>query len=160
MSSLLKEVIFNKLGKDEEVPYELLLLADPSKIMIEKYLAQSDIFVAKKNEKTVGVVTLIPISNDEMEIKSIAVKPELQGQGIGSFLLENIDKIAVQRSHKSLIIGTANSSIGQLYLYQKHGFEITGLRKNFFLDNYNIPIFEHGIRSKHMIILKKNIHKA
>ena len=90
-----------------------------------------------------------------VEIKNVAVKPEFQGQGIGSYLIENVVQIASLNRQKSICIGTANSSLGQLYLYQKLGFDISEIRKNFFIDNYKEPIYENGIQAKHMIMLTK-----
>jgi ribosomal protein S18 acetylase RimI-like enzyme len=112
--------------------YDLLLLADPSKDLIDEYLKQSDIFTAKQNDKTIGVIVLFPLSVETVEIKNVAVKPEFQGQGIGSYLIENVVQVALSNSQKSICIGTANSSIGQLLLYQKLGFEITDIKRHFF----------------------------
>jgi len=148
---------FTKLPKADPPPYDLLLLADPSKDLVDDYLKQSDVFVARQNGETVGVVVLCPLTAESAEIKNIAVKPELQVQGIGSFLIENVLKVAASSKLRSILIGTANSSIGQLYLYQKLGFEITGIRKDFFTVAYPEPIYENGLQAKHMIMLSMSI---
>jgi ribosomal protein S18 acetylase RimI-like enzyme len=150
-----QNITFTKLGKDDQTPYELLLLADPSKDLVDKYLKQSDTFIARQNEETLGIIVLFPLTEETVEIKNISVKPELQGQGIGSYLIENAIMLAAFKKYKTVIIGTANSSIGQLYLYQKFGFEITEIRKNFFIDNYPEPIYENGLQAKHMLILTR-----
>lgn len=54
-------------------------------------------------------------------------------------------------------IGTENSSIKQLELYKKLGFEINSIDNDFFIRNYKEEIFENGIRSVDMIKLRKNI---
>lgn len=56
----------------------------------------------------------------------------------------------------NLITGTGNSRIGQLDLYQKEGFDIPKIVKNFFLKNYKEPIFENGIQYKHRFKLEKS----
>ena len=152
-----QNITFHKLAKDEHVPYELLLLADPSKDLIDKYVKQSDLFIARQNNETLGVVVLFPLSTETVEIKNIAVKPPFQKQGIGSFLIENVVQVALLNGQKSICIGTANSSIGQLYLYQKLGFEITGIKRDFFTGNYDKPIYENGIQAKHMLVLSKQL---
>lgn len=152
-----QNIIFDKLDKDDQIPYELLLLADPSKDLIDEYLKLSEIFTAKQNDEILGVAVLYPLTIETVEIKNVAVKPEFQGQGIGSYLIENVVQVASLNGQKSICIGTANSSIGQLYLYQKLGFEITDLKRNFFIDNYADPIFESGIQAKHMLILTKQL---
>lgn len=152
-----QNITFKQLNDDEQVPYELLLLADPSIEMIEEYLKSSFIFIVAQNNKIVGVIVLFPLSEDLVEIKNIAVEPEFQGQGIGSYLIENIIKVAIEQGYKEICIGTANSSIGQLYLYQKLGFELYEIKKNFFILHYPDKILENGIQAKHMIVLKRQL---
>ena len=152
-----QNITFDKLDKDDQPPYELLLLADPSKDLVDEYLRHSDIYTARQNGQTLGVVVLFPLTPETVEIKNVAVKPEFQGQGIGSFLIENVVQVALLNRQKNICIGTANSSVGQLYLYQKLSFEITGIKRNFFIDNYTDPIFENGIQAKHMLVLTRQL---
>lgn len=152
-----QNLTFNKLSKDEQTPYELLLLADPSKNLIDEYLKSSDVFTVRQNDQIIGVAVLFPLTTETVEIKNIAIKPEFQGQGIGQYLIEKLVQVAILNEQKSIHIGTANSSIGQLYLYQKLGFEITDMNKHFFIHNYDTPIFENGIQAKHMLILTRHL---
>jgi ribosomal protein S18 acetylase RimI-like enzyme len=150
-----QNLTFRQLDETEQNPYDLLLLADPSIKLIEEYLKSSLIFVAENEEKIIGTIVLQPLANNIMEIKNIAVLPKLQGQGIGKYLIENITEIARQMNCKIIQIGTANSSVGQLYLYQKLGFNISEIKYNFFLENYSEQIYESGIQAKHLLLLKK-----
>lgn len=152
-----QNLTFKKLSHNDQVPYGLLLLADPSKELVDQYLKKSEIFIATVLEETIGVIVLYPLSNESSEIKNLAVKPEFQGKGVGSFLIDRIVRIAEQKRQKSIFIGTANSSLGQLYLYQKLGFEITEIRKDFFKDNYPEPIYENGLQAKHLVLMKKQL---
>ena len=153
----LKDISISQLGKSEEIPYALLLDADPSKKLIDKYLKDSEIYVAKLANEIIGVYVLYPINAAKAEIKNIAVEEKLQGKGIGKLLLEDAFKLAATKGYRELIIGTGNSSVGQLYLYQKAGFEISGIKWNFFIDNYPDPLYENGIRVKHMIVLCRKL---
>lgn len=150
-------VSVRQLNDDEQIPYGLLLLADPSKEMIDAYLKHSKIFVAALNQSVIGAFVLFPLSATAAEIKNIAVKQEFQGQGVGKLLLDHAVETARKENYKSICIGTANSSVGQLCLYQKKGFEMTGIVKNFFLNNYPEPIYENGIQAKHMILLTREL---
>ncbi|WP_294210324.1 GNAT family N-acetyltransferase [uncultured Chryseobacterium sp.] len=147
--------IFKQLDKKDELPYELLLLADPSKKMIDQYIRKSDVFTALYQEVTIGVVALFPLTKNTAEIKNVAVKTEFQRHGIGTFLIENAIQAAQSNGMKSVVIGTANSSIGQLFLYQKLGFEMTEVKKDFFLENYAETIFENGLQAKHMVVMER-----
>lgn len=153
-----QDLTFIKLDKEEQLPYELLSLADPSKEMVDSYIKHSEILVAKLNGEIVGIIVLFPLTADEVEVKNIAVNTNLQGQGIGSYMIKKALEMLAQKNLKSVCIGTANSSLVQLYLYQKLGFEITELKKDFFIDNYTEPIFENGIQAKHLILLTKTLN--
>ena len=150
-------ITITKLNRDDKIPYELLLLADPSKDLVDEYLKQSEIFTARKNDETPGVVVLFPLTTETVEIKNIAVKPAFKGLGIGSYLIENVIQIASHNTQKSICIGTANSSVGQLYLYQKPGFEITEINKDYFTKNDADPIYEHCIQAKHKLMLTRQL---
>lgn len=39
--------------------------------------------------------------------------------------------------------------------YEKCGFVKFGIRRNFFLENYDHPIYEDGVRLVDMIVLRK-----
>ena len=150
-------VSVRELNDEEAKPYELLLLADPYKKLIDTYLKYSKIFIATTADEIMGAVVLFPLSNDVVEIKNIAVKVEFQGNGIGKLLLDAAVEIGRKENYTLICIGTANSSIGQLYLYQTKGFEITNIIPNYFLDNYPEAIYEKDIQAKHMIMLTRRL---
>lgn len=143
------------LNKGEKIPYDLLLLADETVDAINKYIFNSELYILEQEEKIIAIYVLQPLSADEIEIKNIAVFEEYQGQGIGKILLEDAEKRTRERGFRKLLIGTADIATKQLYLYQKAGFEIFELKKNFFVDNYPDPIYENGTRLKDMILLRK-----
>lgn len=146
------------LKKGENLPLALLLSADPSEVAIQLYLPDSTVFVAEINNQVIGEYVLYRINAQEVEIKNIAVDEVYQGKGIGKFLLNDAARQATNQGFSRLTIGTSNASIAQLYLYQKHGFEIYSIKYNFFVDNYAEPIFENGIQCKHMIMLSKTLN--
>ena len=153
----LNDVKIKKLEENEQIPYELLFDADPSMELIERYIKTSDVFIARVQNKIIGVYVLCPVNLDQVEIKNIAVRDTYQGKGVGKLLLADASAQSSAKGYKELIIGTGNSSVGQLYLYQKSGFEIFEIKWNFFIDNYSQPLFENGIQVKHMIMLSKKI---
>ncbi len=88
-----------------------------------------------------------------IELVNIAVKEEKQGMGIGRFMILD----AIERTKflgvKTLEVGTGNSSLGQLVLYQKLGFRIVGIDRDFFIKYYKEEIIENGIICIDMIRL-------
>lgn len=150
-------LVFAEFSIDHEIPYDLLLLADPSQEMIDSYLPYSDLYVASESGNVLGVIVLFPLDKDTAEVKNLAVKPAHQGKGIGKWLLGKSIAVAGQKHFKRIIIGTANSSLHQLALYQKVGFKVYSVQKNFFVENYPEPIFENGMQAKDMIMLEYDL---
>jgi ribosomal protein S18 acetylase RimI-like enzyme len=154
MTSAHRDISVQQVNGHENMPYDLLLLADPSTEMIDAYLKQSKVFVATLGQEVIGTIVISALSAQCAEIKNIAVRSEFQGKGVGKRLLDFAIETARNANYQSLCIGTSNSSIAQLYLYQSKGFEIKEIIKDFFINNYPEPIYENGIRAKHMIMLE------
>lgn len=150
-------ILIRELADRQTIPFDLLLLADPSREMIDRYIHRSSIFVAYLSEEIVAVYVLHKTSEDTVEIKNIAVATHLQGKGIGKYLIQHGIEKARQDGFSYITIGTGNSSLEQLYLYQKSGFDIFSLKEHFFTSQYPEPIYENGIQCKHMIMLRKNL---
>lgn len=146
-----------RLEKQEKVPLELLLLADPSKIIVEDYVAKGDCFIAVSKEKIIGVYVLLPTRPKTVEIVNVAVAENHQGKGIGKLLVSHAIRIAKTQGYKTIEIGTGNSSIGQLVLYQKCGFRIVSVDHNYFIKHYSDEIYENGIQCIDMIRLSQDL---
>ncbi|WP_079509316.1 GNAT family N-acetyltransferase [Mesobacillus jeotgali] len=147
-----------RLKNEEQPPWNLILSADPSREMAAKYLKKGSCYVAvSDNEETLGVIVLLPIAGNRIEIKNLAVAEPAQRKGIGKSLINYGIQAARNEGFEVIEIGTGNSSINQLALYQKAGFRITGIDKDFFLINYPEPIFENGIQCRDMIRLSKSL---
>jgi ribosomal protein S18 acetylase RimI-like enzyme len=138
----------------EQPPWHLLLLADPSKDLVSRYLDKGLCYVIEsENGDTIGVILLVPVSNHIIEIMNLAVDESYQGKGLGTILLKHGIRTAAKKGYNTVEIGTGNSSINQLALYQKVGFRITGIDHDFFIRNYEELIFENGIQCRDMIRL-------
>jgi len=144
-----------RLQKEEQIPYDLLLLADEEMQAIERYIHQSDIYVVEKDSRIVGVCAVYPIDENIAEIKAIAVDEAYQNQGIGKLMLRNVEIEAQENGFRELIIGTPTIAQKQLAIYQKAGFEWFDVKKDFFVTYYSKPIFENGVQLKDMAMLRK-----
>ena len=133
---------------------DLLLLADPSEKLVRAYLERGYLFVLFDVDVACGVIHLEPQDAECIEIKNVAVAEPMQGRGLGTILLRHAIAFCRQEGYKKVIIGTGNSSIGNLYLYQKVGFRIVSIRRDFFVLHYDEPIFENGIQCRDMLMLE------
>jgi ribosomal protein S18 acetylase RimI-like enzyme len=146
-----------KLYKDEVPPLDLLLLADPSEEMIMGYLQRGTCYVAEHENSIVGVFVLLPTRPGTIELVNVAVLKRHQGKGFGKKLVMFAIEKARESGYQSIEIGTGNSSIGQLALYQKCGFRIIGIDPDFFITHYSEEIYENGIQCRDMIRLKLDL---
>lgn len=157
MPRSIEHQIIRKLEKAEKIPYELLLLADETIEGINKYIFNSEIYVLEQNRTAIAVYALQRLSENEVEIENIAVSAAHRRQGIGKQLIEDAVKRATISGYKAIVVGTGDVSAMPLQFYLKQGFEVFGVRKNFFIDKYTEPIYENGIRLVDMVMLKKSI---
>ncbi len=135
---------------------DLLLLADESEEMIDKYLPHGDLFALYDGDlKSVCVVA--PIDSETCELKNIATYPKYQGKGYGTDLINYIFEF-YKNQYKYMLVGTGEvTSI--LAFYESFGFKESHRIKNFFTDNYDHPMYEGDIQLVDMIYLKAVITK-
>jgi ribosomal protein S18 acetylase RimI-like enzyme len=136
----------------DSIPMDLLLEADPSEKCVKSYLRNPFCFVAQINDCIVGSCVVQKVGNGKVEIFNIAVSPDYQKQGIGSKLLKYVLKKLLERNTEIVELGTGTFGY-QLAFYQRFGFRVDAVVKDFFLKNYNEPIFENGIQLKDMLRL-------
>jgi ribosomal protein S18 acetylase RimI-like enzyme len=151
------EAELRPLHANEPLPYDLLLLADPNRKLVETYLKRGYCYLATYQHKCIGVVVFIHTRPETMEIVNVAVSAESQGRGVGRKLVLYAIERARALETKTLEIGTGNSSIQQLLLYQKCGFRIIGVDRDFFIRHYPEPIFENGIQCRDMIRMSMDL---
>ncbi|MBT2641862.1 GNAT family N-acetyltransferase [Bacillus sp. ISL-41] len=146
------------LKESEQPPWDLLLLADPSRDLVSGYVDKGLCYVMEsENGEKIGVIVMVPVSIHTIEVMNLAVDEFHQCRGLGTILLKHGIQTAAEKGYKTVEIGTGNSSISQLALYQKVGFRITGIDHDFFIRNYEEPIFENGIQCRDMIRLSMSL---
>lgn len=131
----------------------LLLEADPCENRIRKYLSNADIYTVISEGETVGVCILQPHSAITLELMNIAVRPGSQGKGIGRQLLQFVIAQSRQKKAQELLLGTGTFGYQQAF-YQREGFRVVSIDKDFFLNHYEEPVMENGIQHKDMLRLK------
>ncbi len=148
---------FQPITKQNEALWDLLLLAQPSLENIQTDLNQGLCHVAKIDREIVGVFVIVQKSKQLWEITNIAVAPQYQGQKIGKTILAQAILVAQNLGATEIEVGTGNSSLLQIAFDQKAGFRIVGVIPDFFIENYDQPIYENGIQCRDLIRLKYQI---
>ena len=133
---------------------DLLLLADEQESMIDKYLERGEMFALYDDDlKSICVVT--DEGDGVIEIKNIACYEKYQRRGYGKALISHISNYYSDRYNK-VLVGTGESQ-NIISFYESCGFTISHKVPNFFIDNYDHPMFDNGVQLKDMIYLSKEI---
>jgi len=138
----------------------LLHLADDSPMLVDAYIQCGDLFVLKGlDAMTLGVVLAIPATDGAIELRAVAVAPNWQRRGVGSrmlaLVLTELRAAGVQR----VIVGTASCGIGQLAFYQKAGFRLWKIERDYFSRERGYPdgVTENGIPLRDMVWMDQEI---
>jgi N-acetylglutamate synthase-like GNAT family acetyltransferase len=131
-------MFIRQLTESDPIPYDMLILADPERDIIDLYIYKSLIFGGFIEEELIACYVLDTNDQDMAEIKNIAVAKPYQNQGIGKSLLLHAIQTAKSHQKKQLVIATADTSAGQLHLYQ-NGFQYPQNRKGLFYQTLSKP---------------------
>ncbi len=113
-------------------------------------------YVALEDGGVVGSCILDDESGSMAEIVNIDIDPKKRKKGIGIILLRYAIKTARGKGFKRILAKVANSSIGWLAFYQKEGFRIVDIQRDYFsyfLREGGKPTLENGIERRDMIRL-------
>ena len=144
-----------KIIKDNRKLFiDLLLLADESETMIDKYLERGEMFALYDDDlKSICVVT--EETSDTCEIKNIATYEKWHGMGYGSKLIQYVSAYYKDK-YKTIIVGTGDVPKSKRF-YENNDFVLSHKIENFFTDNYDHLMFEDGIQLVDMIYFKKEL---
>ena len=87
--------------------------------------------VALDGEKVVGYVGSQTVLG-ETDMMNIAVHPAYRKQGIATELIETLIQVLKERGSHSLMLEVRESNDPAKELYSKMGFELVGIRKNYY----------------------------
>lgn len=133
---------------------DLLLLADEQESMVDLYLEEGTMFVLE-DDGVKGECVVTDEGNGLLEIKNIATDPSCHGKGYGRKLIEFVREY-YKGQYTTLQVGTGDSPL-TVPFYEKCGFKRSHVLKNFFVDNYDHPIFEEGIQLVDMVYLQMEL---
>jgi ribosomal-protein-alanine N-acetyltransferase len=91
------------------------------------------LLVAETDDELTGY-SVMWFAADEGELGDIAVVPERRGEGIGRRLLRESISVAVSRRTRSLYLEVRESNDGARRLYEKVGFSVVEVRKQYYAE--------------------------
>ena len=130
----------------------LLILADEQESMIDRYINLGKMYVLE-DDGIKGECIITDEGGGIAEIKNLAVNSNFHRQGYGRAMIEFVAKKYSARN-SLLQVGTGSLTVP---FYEKCGFTKARVVKNFFVDNYDHPIYEDGHQLIDMIYLQRKL---
>ncbi len=145
-------------GRDALLP--LFLLADDSAAEVRSYYQTGDLFVLRGSRGDArGIVLALSRDDRSVELKAVAVSPDLQGRGVGLRLIgwtfDELRRAGVRR----VVVGTAASGVRELAFYQKAGFRPFTIERDFFNATRGYPagLQDNGIAVRDMVWMDREL---
>jgi GNAT superfamily N-acetyltransferase/catechol 2,3-dioxygenase-like lactoylglutathione lyase family enzyme len=119
---------------------DLFALADDSPEQVQRYRDLGRVLVARDGLTMIGHLQLIPGErSDEAEVKSLAVREDRQGSGVGRSLLNQAVAICREEGRSALLVATAAADTGVLHFYQRFGFRFLRVERDVFTSEAGYP---------------------
>ena len=132
----------------------LLLLAEPQESALRWGLANlSDAWYRMDEDGALVAAASVRWSDEPCELEELAVAAEAQGRGLGREMVRWLLDEARRRGKRAMVVGTPNASIGNIAFYQKLGFRMDRVRKDYFR-YYRRPRVENGIVVRDMLVFR------
>lgn len=104
----------------------------------------------------VGAAVVRWADDETSEIIYIAVASAWRGHGYGKQLIQALQEELRRRKGQALLVGTANASLANIAFYQKCGFRMFAIKRDYFA-YIQPPISEHGIVLRDMLVLRYDL---
>lgn len=85
-----------------------------------------------EHNETIMAYAVISAAAEEMHILNLTVEPKQQNQGLGKRLINTLEMIGRGLDARECFLEVRPSNESAIRLYQNHGFNEVGLRKNYY----------------------------
>ena len=142
-------------GPEREAFVPLLLLAD-TEAQVRAYLQHGDLYALRGADgDPLGVTLVLPDPADPgtAELRAVAVDPAQHNRGLGRQMLASVLADLRARGFRRAVVGTSNAGIGQIAFYQKAGFRLWRIERDYFTPEkgYDPDERENGLPHRDMI---------
>ena len=148
----LAPVEVRKISTGKKKYMDLLLEADPSEAMIDKYLGDGELYVLVKDGQPVCVAVVGQVDNETCELYNLATAGGERGKGYASKLVRHVLRLYQPRA-KVMRVGTSKQLVP---FYERFGFKYAFTREGFFLnENYaNCTFDEPGLKDMEVLEIR------
>jgi GNAT superfamily N-acetyltransferase len=151
-------ISIREVGRDELEPLvPILLLAEPSESALRWGLEHlSDAYYRLDVDGQLAGAASMRWRDDPCELEELAVDATRQGAGLGRRLVGWLLDEARRRGKHAMVVGTGNASVGNIIFYQKCGFRLDHVRRDYFW-YYATPRVENGLPVRDMLVLRHDL---
>ncbi len=133
----------------------LLLLADESG-PLRSYVQEGELYaLLGEDGGPLGVTLVLPYGDEPatVELKAVAVDQSEHNRGLGRQMLAGVLADLRSRGVRRAIVGTSNAGIGQIAFYQKAGFRLWRIERDYFTPEkgYDPEERENGLPHRDMV---------
>ena len=147
-------------GLAREAWAELLEVADEP-APLRRYLDDGTLYgvVDGVSGRPRAAVLAIDRSDDTTELRAVAVAESEQGTGLGSWLVSEVCDRLRAGGTRRVVVGTATSGVRQLAFYQRLGFRLERIERDFFTAEKGYPadLSENGIATRDMAWMDRDL---
>jgi GNAT superfamily N-acetyltransferase len=141
---------------------DLFALADDSPAAVTAYRDLGRVLVAREGPALVGHLQLVDGDGEhEAEVKSLAVREERQGRGIGRMLMARAVDVSREQRRCTLLVATAAADTRALRFYQRTGFRLLAIERDAFTPEAGYPAIDvDGIVLRDRVWLSFDLRRA
>ena len=145
-------------GEEREPLLPLLFLADSAEDHVRAHLADGSLYsLVDDAGSVIGAVQCVARPEDPIagtvELTLVAVAEEHQRRGVGQRMLALVLGELRRAGFRRAIVGTSNAGIGEIAYYQKCGFRLLSIERDYFdaARGYDGTESEHGIVHRDLV---------
>jgi ribosomal protein S18 acetylase RimI-like enzyme len=142
-------------GPERENYLPLLLLADEPE-PLRGYLQDGDLYALHADDgHALGAALVMPAPDEPhtVELRAVAIAQDQHNKGLGQKMLAAVLADLRERGTRRVIVGTSNAGIGQIAFYQKAGFRLWRIERDYFTPDkgYDPDERENGLPHRDMV---------
>jgi ribosomal protein S18 acetylase RimI-like enzyme len=153
------EIVMIPTGAAREGWFELLELADEA-APLRGYLQQGTLFgIVDPEGEPQAAILVVDLDGGRSELRAVAVAESAQGRGLGSWIVAEVCGRLRADGVRTVVVGTASSGVRQLAFYQRLGFRLTSIERDYFTSEKGYPaeLSENGIPTRDMVWMERSL---
>ena len=129
-------------GPERHALIPLIRLAEDSESQLEAAIDEGTMYAVPSGDSDIAVVLMLEHGDErsrERELRYVAVAETHQRKGVGKALLADVADAERARGTRRLIVGTTSADTGNLDFYQRCGYRLRSIERDYFTPARGYP---------------------